>query len=325
MVPWCQGASGLSPDIYYVVFPAQPTKYDKLKLTTIMASTAASSSTATAASAADTVYYTVNTKDVEAPKTPFLHEIWNYEGDLTILPRKFSSCVQAAFGDHGEHSIAPPPLVFVEFTTPSTRFATGAHFTSEYFTKTFVEAKQFDPAGVFFITSRCVTNIASADTNSNQCFALRSPHRSDCAGVALAWTDSSDSKIGRLHWLAVHPKHRRKGVGRALVQYMFDGVGVTIADTYLLLLLSQVRLVAQYHNKKGRATMYLKTEADRDAAIKLYESEGETYSYNGSAMPHISHDACLSHQASFYPPPSQLMHRPSSCSGFRWMVCSFQR
>lgn len=70
---------------------------------------------------------------------------------------------------------------------------------------------------------------------------------------------------------------------------MLGGVGVTFADTYLLWLLLQVRLVAQYHNKKGRATMYLKTEAARDAAIKLYESEGETYSYNGFAMLHTPH------------------------------------
>ena len=113
MVCMCKFVTGLSPDIDHVMcFRHSRSPYDKLKLTTIMASTAASTSpAATAASAADTVYYTVNTKDVEAPKTPFLHEIWNYEGDLTILPRKFSSCVQAAFGDHGEHSIAPSTCV----------------------------------------------------------------------------------------------------------------------------------------------------------------------------------------------------------------------
>jgi len=40
--------------------------------------------------------------ELAPPKVPFLHEIWTWEGDTTILPRKWSTVVQAAFGDFGE-------------------------------------------------------------------------------------------------------------------------------------------------------------------------------------------------------------------------------
>lgn len=42
-----------------------------------------------------------STDSVSDPDVPFLHEIWTWEGDETILPRKWSRVVQAAFGDFG--------------------------------------------------------------------------------------------------------------------------------------------------------------------------------------------------------------------------------
>lgn len=77
-------------------------------------------------------------------------------------------------------------------------------------------------------------------------------------GMVLAWCDKlaaskgvSDSKLGRIHWLAVDPAYQGRGLGRFLVQ-----------------------AALQHHKARGRAHVYLSTEEDRDAAIHLYESIG---------------------------------------------------
>ena len=40
-------------------------------------------------------------QEIPAAKVPFLHEVWTWEGDTTILPRKWSAVIRAAFGDFG--------------------------------------------------------------------------------------------------------------------------------------------------------------------------------------------------------------------------------
>ena len=32
---------------------------------------------------------------------PFMYEVWNWEGDTSVLPGKWASVVQAAFGEDG--------------------------------------------------------------------------------------------------------------------------------------------------------------------------------------------------------------------------------
>ena len=54
------------------------------------------------------------------------------------------------------------------------------------------ERPQFDPAGVFFIV-----------------------HAGDCVATAFAWRDDPDeTRCGRVHWVASHPDHRGKQLGR---------------------------------------------------------------------------------------------------------------
>lgn len=54
-----------------------------------------------------------------------------------------------------------------------------------------------------------------------------------------------------LHWLAVRPEYQRCGLGRALAL-----------------------CVLRYHKEHGKTSVSLKTEAYRDAAIKLYKDIG---------------------------------------------------
>lgn len=44
----------------------------------------------------------LQTTAIPAPKAPSLHEIWNWEGDTTILPGKWSRIVLDAFGEDGQ-------------------------------------------------------------------------------------------------------------------------------------------------------------------------------------------------------------------------------
>ena len=57
--------------------------------------------------------------------------------------------------------------------------------------------------------------------------------------------------MGVLHWLAVMPEYQRRGLGKALAL-----------------------CVLRYHKEHGKTSVILKTEAYRDAAIKLYKDIG---------------------------------------------------
>ena len=59
----------------------------------------------------------------------------------------------------------------------------------------FVSQPCFDPAGFFFVT-----------------------HRGDTAGTAFAWVPEPGTGRGVVHFVAVHPAHQRRGIGRALVR-----------------------------------------------------------------------------------------------------------
>ncbi len=102
-------------------------------------------------------------------------------------------------------------------------------WTADFLTKTFVSKPQFDPGGFFFIT-----------------------YRSETVGTAFCWRDSGvAADVGRLHFLAVHPRHRHRGIGTALV-----------------------RLVLQRLGSQGCRQATLRTEPHRADALRLYEKEG---------------------------------------------------
>lgn len=72
----------------------------------------------------------------------------------------------------------------------------------------------------------------------------------------MAWCDADEAELeactlGRLHWLGVVPKHRGKGVAKALI-----------------------RLALRHHASRGRKFCWLNTEDFREDAIRLYEKEG---------------------------------------------------
>ncbi len=110
--------------------------------------------------------------ELPEPKAPMYYEIWKWEGDPTVLPGTWLGCIQKAFGSP---------------------FADG--WTTARFTEEFGPSKpQFDPEGIFFITTR-----------------------SKCAGTCMLWQDDpADKTTARLHWLGVDPAHRRKGIARTL-------------------------------------------------------------------------------------------------------------
>jgi ribosomal protein S18 acetylase RimI-like enzyme len=68
---------------------------------------------------------------------------------------------------------------------------------------------------------------------------------SDIVGVALCW------KTGFVKDLAVHPAHRRRGIGRALLLHVIDEF-----------------------RRRGVAAIELKVDASNAAALALYESLG---------------------------------------------------
>ena len=86
-------------------------------------------------------------------------------------------------------------------------------------------------------------------------FFLR--HNDRYVATAFAWQEEPHTSEGILHWLAVVPEYQRLGLGRALAL-----------------------CVLRYHKEHGKTSVALKTEAYRDAAIKLYEAIGFVLCYD---------------------------------------------
>jgi ribosomal protein S18 acetylase RimI-like enzyme len=103
-------------------------------------------------------------------------------------------------------------------------------WTADFLMQRFVGKPHFDPRGFFFITTR-----------------------SDVVGTCFCWVDDEAAKIphGKLHFLAVHPAHARKGLGTALV-----------------------RLVLHRLAERGFTSVVLRTEDTRVDAMRLYGREG---------------------------------------------------
>ncbi|KXJ24995.1 uncharacterized protein LOC110246823 [Exaiptasia diaphana] len=78
-------------------------------------------------------------------------------------------------------------------------------------------------------------------------------HKDTYIATAFAWQDKEISTVGRLHWLAVLPQHRGKGIAKALCL-----------------------CVIKFFQEQGKTSMVIKTEIYREKAIKLYERLGFT-------------------------------------------------
>ena len=76
-------------------------------------------------------------------------------------------------------------------------------------------------------------------------------HNDRYVATAFAWQEEPHTSEGMLHWLAVRPEYQQHGLGRALAL-----------------------CVLRYHKEHGKTSVSLKTEAYRDAAIKLYKDIG---------------------------------------------------
>ena len=86
----------------------------------------------------------------------------------------------------------------------------------------------FDPESFYFITTR-----------------------SEFCATGFGWYDDKEKKIGKLHWLAVDPKHRHIGLGKCVVL-----------------------LICQKMKNTGIEKCILKTESFRTNAISLYKKIG---------------------------------------------------
>ena len=142
----------------------------------------------------------------ELPPCPLYYEIWTYEGDVGVLPRKWCTLINMCFPER-EHA-----------------------FDEQQFIEKYASQPQFDPKGFFMITTR-----------------------SDVIGTAFAWQDIPENpSTARLHWLAVHPEHCGKGLGKLLVA-----------------------LVVNHFRQRGcHPQVALRTQGHRVAAIRLYQSLG---------------------------------------------------
>ena len=102
-------------------------------------------------------------------------------------------------------------------------------FTDNQFINEFSSKPQWCPDGFFMITTR-----------------------SKAVGTAFAWRDTMapDAEC-RLHWLAVHPNHRGKGIGELLVS-----------------------LVVNFFKETGQNIVTLRTQGHRIPAIRLYSRLG---------------------------------------------------
>lgn len=76
-------------------------------------------------------------------------------------------------------------------------------------------------------------------------------HKNQYIATVLAWQDEEVTDVGRLHWLAVLPDHRGKGIGKALCL-----------------------CILKFFKDHKKASTKLRTETFRDKAIQLYESVG---------------------------------------------------
>ena len=124
--------------------------------------------------------------DIPQPKLPLYYEIWNWEGDESILPGKWHRVVRKCFGNQwcDTHGI-----------------------TEKYFLQRYVHAQEgkiFDPASFFFLTHR--SDVVAT------CFGWLGEDQ----GVDV--DECAQKKVGMLHWLAVDPEHRKLGLGAALIQ-----------------------------------------------------------------------------------------------------------
>ena len=190
--------------------------------------------------------------DLPRPEVPLYHEVFNWEGDETVLPGKWVRAVGEAFGSD---------------------FAAAAGVSEAYFSETFVADPlgRWDPRGFFFIMNRGdVAGTAFAWVGGEAAGeagdgggggggdddGASAKDKDAAAGEGKAAVadddDGNDERgAGQLHWLAVPPPYQRQGIGRCLAL-----------------------LVLARHKEQGRDKVFLRTEAFRHGAIRLYRSLG---------------------------------------------------
>jgi ribosomal protein S18 acetylase RimI-like enzyme len=127
-------------------------------------------------------------REIEEGRVPFMYEVWNWEGDATILPIKVRTRQWFEF------------LQRVDSTEDTPHFP---GLTQELLLQQFIRSDLFDPQAFFFIT-----------------------HRSEVAGSALLWP-AAEAGVKELRFVAVHPSHRdkvrvRQQVGEALISIALD-------------------------------------------------------------------------------------------------------
>ena len=145
----------------------------------------------------------------QVPQLPLYYELWNFEGDVSVLPRKWCRLINTCFPER------------------------DIPFDEQQFVEKFSSQPQFDPSGFFMITQR-----------------------SKVVASAFAWQDGPekeehDREAARLHWLAVHPDHRGKGLGKMLVALVIDHL-----------------------RQRGHQRVTLRTQGHRVPAIRLYQNCG---------------------------------------------------
>lgn len=117
----------------------------------------------------------------DAPKVPWLHERWCWEGDETPLPGKWAAIQQA-------------------HTSECTH-------TSQWFKDTVVASPHFDPQSTFFLTHRYeLWRARGVSPPSHHAHPLEPP-RSTAVGTVTVWPDIRDPTraAGCIQYLAAIP------------------------------------------------------------------------------------------------------------------------
>lgn len=73
----------------------------------------------------------------------------------------------------------------------------------------------------------------------------------DAHGTIAAWYDEADAGLGRIHWLAVHPEARGRGLGRELLRFACGRL-----------------------RELGHSRAFLHTSSNRLVALRLYLNHG---------------------------------------------------
>lgn len=104
---------------------------------------------------------TIDFAKVKIPElvVPYLHEIWNWQGDTSVLPFKFESILNSASsGPIKQLKNAKVSKSFDDDDSGADDFLPEKYYNHKALKDTWITRQDFDPMGFFFLTYRSNAN-----------------------------------------------------------------------------------------------------------------------------------------------------------------------